>query len=75
MTPTMKGELISAGDRCPSNGKNRCAHRGYFGRALHETSLPYCNKYKEFLVQGKTKQTQMKCKACLEAMEDLDDEG
>ena len=62
----MDDKRIPTGDRCPPNGKDRCPYRGYFGSGICATSLPYCKKFKQMLVQGKTKVSQQKCKACLE---------
>lgn len=71
----MSDASIPVGTRCPPSGKSRCPYRGYFGSDPCETSLPYCRKFKEFLVQGKTKASQTKCAACLQAVETDSQEG
>jgi len=56
--------MIPNGQRCPPNGKQRCPYRGWHGWSI---VMPYCEKYKAYLVQGRTKNTQLKCAKCLAA--------
>lgn len=52
--------IISLGNFCPAKGKNVCNDRGWF----LGTALPYCNRFNEFLCQGRTKASKVKCVPC-----------
>ena len=56
------GMVVPDSKYCPVQGKNVCIYRGHY----KNTHLPFCHKYKEFIVQGKTKNRQLKIDKCLE---------
>lgn len=66
MNKTITEANIPEGKRCPPYGKNKCKYRGYRPSQLRLPSeIPWCLKYNEMLVQGKTKSQQTKCPQCL----------